>query len=127
MQIVKSKAKRGAIAILSSTTALLYSQQASAADCGTTKTFFDWGCNGTDDKTVITTVLIQFVNWMAAGVTIAVIGGVIYGAILYTSSGGNPEQSKKAMGIIRNAFIALIMYFAMWALLNWLVPGGLFN
>ena len=124
MQIYQSKRTIGAASALSSVITVLGSQQASAADCQGTSTFFEWGCGSGN---ILENVLIQAINWMAAGVTIAVIGGIIYGAILYTSSGGNPEQSKKAMGIIRNAFIALIMYFAMWALLNWLVPGGLFN
>jgi hypothetical protein len=61
------------------------------------------------------------------GVTIAVIGGIIYGAFMYATSGGNSSQSQKAMGIIRNAIIALVLYFAMWSSLNWLIPGGLFN
>lgn len=106
------------------TLSLLNSQHAFAATCGTTPTFFEWGCTGGD---TITSVLIQILNWLAVGVTLAVIGGVIYGAIMYTTAGGNPQQTQKAMGIIRNAFIALVMYFAMWALLNWLVPGGVFN
>lgn len=92
-------------------------------NCGV-NTFFDWGCSGSGEQ--ITPVLITILNWLAVGVTLAVIGGIIYGAIMYTTSGGNSQQSQKAMGIIRNAFIALVMYFAMWALLNWLVPGGLF-
>ena len=106
-------------------TAGFSAQNTFAEKCGETETFFDWGCKGNDD--VIMNVLITVLNWMAVGVAIAVVGGVIYGAILYTSSGGKVEQSKKAMGIIRNAIIALILYFAMWALLNFLVPGGLFN
>jgi hypothetical protein len=58
---------------------------------------------------------------------LAVVGGIIYGAIMYTTSGGSPERSKQAMGIIQNAIMALVLYFAMWAVLNWLTPGGLFN
>jgi len=27
----------------------------------------------------------------------------------------------------KNAIIALVLYFAMWAVLNWLTPGGLFD
>ena len=86
-----------------------------------TPTFFNWGGGG------ITGLLATILNWMAIGVAIAVVGGIIYGAIMYTTSGGNQEQTKKSMGIIRNAIIALILYFAMWALLNWLIPGGLFS
>jgi hypothetical protein len=95
---------------------------ADPGNCGT-DTFFNWGCNGKG----IEGLLIAIINWLAIGVAIAVLGGVIYGAILYTTAGGNTEQAKRSLGIIRNAFIALLMYFAMWAVLNWLVPGGLFN
>jgi len=99
----------------------------SAVDnCGTT-TFFNWGCEGASEGERINSLLFNILNWMAVGVTVVVVGGVIFGAIMYTSSGGNPEQAKKALGTIRNAVIALFMYFAMWALLNWLIPGGVFN
>ena len=129
MNYLKSKKwKKDIIGALSAATvlSLLASTESHAASkCGDVDTFFNWGCSSSGEQ--ITPVLITVLNWLAVGVTIAVIGGIIYGAIMYTTSGGSPEQSKKAMGIIRNAFIALVMYFAMWALLNWLVPGGLFS
>ena len=95
--------------------------------CGTAHTFFDWGCNGADDKDSILTVLVTISNWLAAGVVIAVIGGIIYGAIMYATSAGDASKAKSATEIIRNAFIALILYFLMWAFLQYIVPGGLFN
>lgn len=107
-----------------------YSVPVSAeSTCGDAKTFFDWGCTNTSDTSQeqIKPVLITILNWLAMGVSIAVVGGIIYGGIMYTSSGGDTAKSKKAMEIIRNAVIALLMFFAMWALINWLVPGGLFS
>lgn len=95
--------------------------------CGSAHTFFDWGCNGADDKDSILTVLVTISNWLAAGVVIAVIGGIIYGAIMYATSAGDASKAKSATEIIRNAFIALILYFLMWAFLQYIVPGGLFN
>ncbi len=95
--------------------------------CGSAHTFFDWGCNGADDKDSILTVLVTISNWLAAGVVIAVIGGIIYGAIMYATSAGDAAKAKSATEIIRNAFIALILYFLMWAFLQYIVPGGLFN
>jgi len=95
--------------------------------CGSAHTFFDWGCNGVDDKDSILTVLVTISNWLAAGVVIAVIGGIIYGAIMYATSAGDAAKAKSATEIIRNAFIALILYFLMWAFLQYIVPGGLFN
>ena len=72
-------------------------------------------------------MLLTITNWLAIGVAIAVVGGIVYGAIMYTTSGGNQEQAHKAIGIIRSAVIALILYFAMWSFLNFLTPGGLFK
>lgn len=95
--------------------------------CGSAHTFFDWGCNGVDDKDSILTVLVTISNWLAAGVVIAVIGGIIYGAIMYATSAGDAGKAKSATEIIRNAFIALILYFLMWAFLQYIVPGGLFG
>ena len=95
--------------------------------CGSAHTFFDWGCNGVDDKDSILTVLVTISNWLAAGVVIAVIGGIIYGAIMYATSAGDASKAKSATEIIRNAFIALILYFLMWAFLQYIVPGGLFG
>lgn len=95
--------------------------------CGSAHTFFDWGCNGADDKDSILTVLVTISNWLAAGVVIAVIGGIIYGAIMYATSAGDASKAKSATEIIRNAFIALILYFLMWAFLQYIVPGGLFG
>jgi len=92
-------------------------------------TFFEWTgrCSNRDTGGgIIMCVLVNIFNWAAIGVAIAVVGGVIYGAILYTSSGGKSDQAKKGIGAIRNAIIALILYFIMFALLNFLVPGGLF-
>lgn len=95
--------------------------------CGGAHTFFDWGCNGASDKDSILTVLVTISNWLAAGVVIAVIGGIIYGAIMYATSAGDAAKAKSATDIIRNAFIALVLYFLMWAFLQYIVPGGLFG
>jgi hypothetical protein len=100
-----------------------------AVDCGVEGgTFFDWGCGGQGkDSSNIGKVLLTILNILAGGVIIAVIGGVIYGAIMYTSAGGNTEQTKKALGFIRNSIIALILYFMMYSFLNFLIPDGLFS
>jgi hypothetical protein len=70
---------------------------------------------------------IAIFNLLAAGVGIAVIAGIIYGSIVYGSSGGAPQRSQQGITIITNALIGLLAYFLMWSLINWLVPGGLFN
>lgn len=96
-----------------------------AENCGNVQTFFNWGCSG-DGETAIYSVLGKILDWLAMGVAIAVVIGIIYGAIMYMTAGGNEGQAKNAIGIIRNALIALVLYFAMYSILNFIIPGGLF-
>lgn len=72
-------------------------------------------------------ILLLAINILTAGVGIAAVGGIVYGAILYTSAGGSQEQTKKAMGIITNVVIGVLAYALMYAALNFLVPGGVFG
>jgi len=72
-------------------------------------------------------ILLLAINILSAGVGVVAVGGVIYGSILYTSAGGSPEQVKKAMSIITNVVIGILAYALMFSLLNFLIPGGLFN
>jgi hypothetical protein len=120
----------GAIPIAIFSIVLLMSDKVFAAECigpdgKTVSTFFDWGCTGSGEQ--ITPLLITILNWASIGVALAVVGGIIYGGIQYSSSGGDQGRTQAAIKQIRNAVLALVLYFGMWALLNWLVPGGLFN
>ncbi|MCL1876723.1 hypothetical protein FWF74_01695 [Candidatus Saccharibacteria bacterium] len=92
---------------------------------GDAGTYFEWGCDGGTNK--IACVLIKIINWMSIGVTIVVVGGIIYGSIMYTTAGGKADQAKKGMTIIKGGIIALVLYFAMYAILNFLIPGGMFE
>ena len=115
-------------AVLAVGVALLTSGVALAAECvgpdgKVTTTFFDWGCNNNG----IIGMIITIFNWLSIGVALAVVGGIIYGGITYSTSSGDTGRTQEAITRIRNAVIALLMYFGMWAALNWLVPGGLFH
>lgn len=72
-------------------------------------------------------VLLIVVNIMTAGVGVLALAGIIYGAVLYTSAGGSPEQVKKAYGIFTNVVIGVLAFAGMYTLLNFIVPGGVFN
>ena len=72
-------------------------------------------------------LLLLVINILTAGVGIAAVGGIVYGAILYTSAGGSPEQVKKAVGVITNVIIGVVAYAVMYSVLNFLIPGGVFN
>lgn len=88
-------------------------------------------CSSAEDEDIdkpedsaIWDLLMMVVNIMAAGVAMVAVGGLIYGAILYTTSSGSPEQTKKAIGIITNVVIGILAFAVMWAFLQWLIPGG---
>ncbi len=68
--------------------------------------------------------LIQF---LAAGIGIALAGGIIFGGIVYMTARANPQQVQKAEEIIRNAIIGIALYVFMFAILNFLIPGGILN
>ena len=78
------------------------------------------------ENTGLWSVLMLVINILTGGVAVIALGGIVYGSILYTSAGGSQEQVKKAMGIFSNVVIGIIAFAGMWALLNFLIPGGAF-
>ncbi len=83
--------------------------------------------NGTGDQSAIWAILILVLNIMTAGVGVAAVGGIVYGAVLYSSAGDKADQTKKAIGIITNVVIGIIAYAFMYLILNFLIPGGIFS
>jgi hypothetical protein len=103
---------------------------AMAAECGgyTTSVI---NCDQTGGTTIQETgawgILLLAINILTAGIGIVAVGGIVYAAILYSSAGGNAEQTKKAMTIITDIVIGVVAYALMYAALNFLVPGGIFT
>ncbi len=79
------------------------------------------------EQTAVWSLLLQVLDILTAGVGVAAVGGVVYGAVLYTSAGGNAEQVKKAREVIRNVVIGILTYALMYAALNFIIPGGVFS
>lgn len=73
----------------------------------------------------ITFLIKTSISILTVLIAIAAVIGIIYGAVLYTSSGGNAENTKKARGIITNTIIGIVAYALMYVILNFLIPGGL--
>lgn len=66
-----------------------------------------------------------FIKFLSAIVGLAVVIGIIWGAIEYSSSAGDPQKVAQAKDKIRNALIALVAFIFLFAFLNWLMPGAL--
>ena len=79
------------------------------------------------ENNLIWSLLLTTINILSAGIGLAALGGIVYGSILYTTAAGNAEQVKKALEFIRNVVIGLVAYALMFALLNFIIPGGLFS
>lgn len=72
-------------------------------------------------------VLLMVINILTAGIGLAGVGGIIYGAILYTTAEDKAAQVQQAVDIIRNVLIGLVAFGLMWAGLNFIIPGGVFS
>jgi hypothetical protein len=99
-------------------------------DCGGVKTAIikcDADNSGDLNKNGIWALLLIVINVMTAGVGVLAVGGIVYGSILYTTAEDKADQVNKAVDIIRNVIIGLVSFALMWALLNFIIPGGVFS
>ncbi len=87
-------------------------------------TTVDLGCkgkgNGIDD------LLFAIIRFLVAGVGVVVIASVIVGGIQYSLAQGEPQKIAAARGRVISALGALLLYLFIFALMQWLVPGGVF-
>lgn len=88
-------------------------------------TSIDLGC--THKGNPITDLVFAIIRLLSDGVGIIVIASVIVGGIQYTTSGGDPNATAKAMGRIKSALTALLIFIFAYAILNYVVPGTFFG
>lgn len=101
-------------------------------DCAGVATYFDFGCTGTDvkkggDQNPIVAMMITALSWFTGLVALATVGGIVYGGILYASAQDNTGQTQKGIMYVVNSSMGLILWMSAYALINFIVPGGLFN
>lgn len=68
----------------------------------------------------------KIVGFLSAGVGVIVISVIIVGGIQYSMAGDNPTAVSAAKKRIINGLIAFAAFLFTFAILNWLVPGGIF-
>lgn len=71
-------------------------------------------------------ILLVIINILTAGVGVAAVGGILAASIMYMTAGGSVEQTKKANIYLSNTLLGVIVFAAMFAFLNYIIPGGLF-
>ena len=96
-----------------------------ATKCGGAETSVI-SCEG-EGSTAIINIIKQVIKILTAGVLVAAVGAVIYGAFLYTTSEGSPDKIKKAREVWTNTVIGIIMFAFMVAITNFIIPGGVFD
>ena len=96
-----------------------------AASCGGADTSVI-ECSGTGEAAIVD-VIKTVIGILAVGVGILAVGTTILGGILYSMSGDNPEQLKRAKTIWINTVIGLILFAFLVAITNFLIPGGVFG
>lgn len=91
---------------------------------------FNIGCRGNDypRETLNPIVDMAFAVFrvLSVGVGMVVIGSIIVAGIQYSASRGNPQATQASIKRITSAITALLLYVFMFAIANFVVPGGMF-
>lgn len=71
--------------------------------------------------------ILPSINILSISVGILTVLGIVIGSIQYIFYGGSPEQVSKAKKHIINSILALLAYAFLYAFLQFIIPGGLFQ
>lgn len=82
----------------------------------------DIGCKGKGNP--IMDALFGIIRFLSIGVGLVVVGSIIMGGIQYTASRGDPQATAMAINRIRSSLFALVIYIFAYAILNYIIPGG---
>lgn len=73
------------------------------------------------------TILLLILNVLLVGVGALAVLGITIAGIQYLTAGDNEQQVAKAKRRILEVVIGLALYAALWSILQWLIPGGVFG
>ena len=90
------------------------------------KTAFTFGSCGNTNVT-IACLAAEVMKFLSALVGVAVVAGITVGGIIYSTGSGNPAKTQKGVSIIINSVLGLMLFLLMFALINFLIPGGVFQ
>lgn len=76
---------------------------------------------------IVTRYIVPIVKFLSIGFGLIVTIMIVVGGIQYSAAGDNPQAVEAAKKRIRNAIFALILFILMGAILQFLVPGGIFQ
>lgn len=83
---------------------------------------------GSEIKTNPIFIYITAILKVVAGLAgLACLGGFVWGTIMYMTARANAGQTEKARMVMLNSIIGLLLFIFMFAILQFLVPGGIFT
>ncbi len=92
-------------------------------DCAEKTAYTFAGCGSSDVG--LKCLFVEIIKFLSIGVGIAVVAGIAVGGVTYSLAQGNPAGAQKGITIITNAIVGLVLYLLMFALLQFLIPGGI--
>lgn len=101
-----------------------YSVPVFAAKCGGVETSLII-CE--DDEGGVWHILNLVLDIMSIGVGILGVVGILVAGIQYLTAKGNEDQTRKAKNRIFQIVIGLALYAVLFAVLEWLLPGGIIS
>lgn len=110
--------------------ALFHSLPVYAAECASVETTViscDSQASGDEQTSGIWSLLLIGINILTAGVGVLAVGGFVYAGILWTTAEDKADQLNQAKNTILNTCIGLVSFGLMYSLLQFVVPGGVFN
>lgn len=87
----------------------------------------DLDCNKDDGCSIIKKYVNPLINLLSMAFGLIIVISLIIGGIQYTASTGDPQKVTEAKKRIVNTIIALVAYLFLFAFLQFLIPGGIFN
>jgi hypothetical protein len=110
----------------SSSAALKTGDTQGAYQCGAganaVSTSIDIGCK--KEGNPIVDAAFAIIRLLSDGVGLVIVGSIIYAGIQYSSSGGDPQSTAKAIHRIRESLVALLIFIFGYAILNYVIPAG---
>lgn len=99
-----------------------------AQRCGGVNTAYFTCSTGDTVATSALWQLAQIIMGIITGIVgLLAIGGIVWGATRYASSADNAAEQNAAKEFIRNVIIGLVLFLAMWAIIEYIIPGGVFS
>ncbi|MBR3236380.1 hypothetical protein IKF92_01735 [Candidatus Saccharibacteria bacterium] len=101
------------------------SQSSGGTGDGSVETVFFGNMDGSPcDVFRVMNLIIEIITY---GVGISAVISITVFGIMYLTAGGDEAKVTKAKKRLFEIVIAIVVYVAVWALLNFLLPGGNFN